>query len=559
MFRYFKKFMIPFTIALLLTVATNGLLVGSSVIEQKLIDGVSALDADVVKGYVPLFIGIRAFVGVLYMLSMMSRDVFGDKLMCHMRHQVFSGVMRRQRRDFTGVSSADYISALTNDLHTLRQGYVGVLFVSIMSAAAVVVSLVLMVYYQPLLALVAVVFAVVMIAAPVLLGEKIAMMQKQRSQSLAKWTMMITDFFAGFEVICSFGMKRHVDEKFQECTESLKKSEYLADGWGDVSHGIAQVLSAIAQSGILGISCFLVLRGEMSLGALAVYASLNGNFCGNLSNLYQTIPIIKGMKPIVERINGFVDYEEGKVGIETYCDSMVNPTGSQAPTLETALELKELTFGYEENEPILKNLNMKLEAGKKVALVGESGCGKTTLIRLLSGDYKDYQGSICFDGREIRGFDESQLCQMISVIHQEVFLFDDTIRNNICLYEEFSEEQLERVLEQSGVYKFLNMFPEGLEYQVGQRGERLSGGQRQRIAIARALIRNTKFLILDEGTSALDVETAEDIERELLQMKNLTMLTITHHLNRGECYDEVLELKHGNVRRTDFTTGNIGC
>ena len=538
MIRYIKKFKLFFAVALVLTVATNALLVGSNVLQQNLIDSVSAMNRELVVRYTVIFISYRALVGVLFLLSQVSRDLFADKLMGEMRRQVFAGVMRRNRRDFSAVNSADYVSALTNDLRTIRQGYVSVFFMIFLAGAAVLVSLVLMVYYQPLLALVAVVFAGSMIAAPVLLGEKIAGMEKARSQTMAKWTALISDCFAGFEVIASFGMKKHIDEKFRECTEELKKNEYRADGLGAVSHGFAQLLSALAQAGLLGISCFMVLSGKMTLGALVVYASLNGNFCSNLSTLYQIIPMIKGMKPVIARINGFVDYETDS-GEGTVCRV---PMEQRLPSLEQCLEVKDLSFGYEEGKDILRNLSLTLEAGKKYAMVGESGSGKTTLIRLLTGDFCDYRGGIYYDGVELGELEKEKLCTVASVIHQEVFLFDDTIRNNICLFEEFSEEQLEKALARSGVKKFLDFFPEGLDYSVGQRGERLSGGQRQRIAIARALIRNTKFLILDEGTSALDAETAADIEKELLAMPELTVLTITHHLRNPKEYDGVLEL-----------------
>lgn len=165
----------------------------------------------------------------------------------------------------------------------------------------------------------------------------------------------------------------------------------------------------------------------------------------------------------------------------------------------------------------------------------------------MLGDYLNYTGEIYYDGTELRKLTQEKLYQVAVCIHQEVFLFDDTIRNNICLYEAFSDEQLDWALKASGVSKFTDTFPEGISYQVGERGERLSGGQKQRIAIARALIRNTDFLILDEGTSALDEQTAGEIEAELLQLEKLTLLTITHHLRKPEEYDEVFALKDGKI------------
>lgn len=154
-----------------------------------------------------------------------------------------------------------------------------------------------------------------------------------------------------------------------------------------------------------------------------------------------------------------------------------------------------------------------------------------------------YSGRICYDDLDLSDADSESICRIAAVIHQDVFLFDDTIRNNICLFDDFSDEAFRRALQLSGVSKFIDQLEGGADYQVGQRGEFLSGGQRQRIAIARALIRNTSFLILDEGTSALDEQTAQKIESELLDIPELTLLTITHHLHAPHNYHQVISLK----------------
>ena len=239
--------------------------------------------------------------------------------------------------------------------------------------------------------------------------------------------------------------------------------------------------------------------------------------------------MIRGAKPIIERINGLTDYEPAQ-------------TGSALPSFEESLDVKNLSFEYQEGTPILKDISLSIRPGEKCALLGESGSGKTTLIRLLTGEMDGHSGDICYDGVPLASTGSEAVCKIAAVIHQDVFLFDDTIRNNICLFDEFTEEEFDRAVRLSGVYKFMNQFAEGAEYQVGQRGEFLSGGQKQRIAIARALIRNTPFLILDEGTSALDAQTAEEIESELMAIPNLTVLTITHHLRNREQYDQIISL-----------------
>lgn len=533
--RYIKKNIWFFIGTVFLTFTSNVVLTGSSAVQQRLIDSVTDMNLELVKFYVAVIIVYRAGAGILYMLSQITQNLFGDKTSSEIRYAVFSGIMRRSYRDFSSANSSEYISALTNDINSLGQSYFTLLFASICSIGAAITALIIMICYQPIITVVVVVLAVIMMLVPVLLGKRLGQRNKQKSEKFAQWTTAVADFFAGFDVIFSYGMKRRVDENFRRINTELRKCEYRADGMRGFTHGFAQFLSAIAQVIILVLSCYMVIKGEITIGMLIAFTAMNGSFCSNLSMLYQAIPLLKGLKPIVNKMNVYADYQEE--------DSF----GTGVPSLKRELRVSGLSFGYSEEKEILKNVSMTLAHGGKYALIGESGCGKTTLIRLLMGDYADYGGSIRYDGRELRELDRNKLCGMVSVIHQEVFLFDDTVYNNICLYENFSQEQMDRALARSGVGKFLDGLEGGLEFRVGERGENLSGGQRQRIAIARALIRNTEFLILDEGTSALDEQNAVDIERELLEMPNLTLLTITHHLKNKEKYSGVLKMENGMV------------
>ena len=183
-------------------------------------------------------------------------------------------------------------------------------------------------------------------------------------------------------------------------------------------------------------------------------------------------------------------------------------------------------------------------------MVGHSGCGKSTLIKILSGYYRDYQGEILYDEDSLRLLDTRNLGSILSVLHQSVYLFNDTIKNNIALVGDFDEETWQQALSASGVSQFLPQLENGLDSQVGENGNRLSGGQRQRVALARALIRDAKVIILDEGTSALDPKTAVEIENTLLAQEDLTVVTITHSLNPAllSRYDQVIYMENGAVK-----------
>lgn len=218
--------------------------------------------------------------------------------------------------------------------------------------------------------------------------------------------------------------------------------------------------------------------------------------------------------------------------------------------LERAIEVRGLSFRYKEDIPVIENLDLTLRKNEKVALIGQSGCGKSTLIRLLTGCFADYSGRICYDGVELHDIDPQSLRRLVTVIHQNTFIFNDTLRFNICLGEDFSDEALARAVRLSGVDRFLSDIPGGLDGACGENGAKLSGGERQRIALARALIRDVKVLFLDEGVSAIDVATANEIEQELLSMPNLTLLTVTHRIHDGltQRYDRIVTMESGALK-----------
>ncbi|MFZ7822021.1 ATP-binding cassette domain-containing protein [Priestia sp. 40] len=197
---------------------------------------------------------------------------------------------------------------------------------------------------------------------------------------------------------------------------------------------------------------------------------------------------------------------------------------------------------------VLRDINLSIEKNKKYVIIGQSGCGKSTLIKLILGMNKGYNGEILWDKEELTKLDTTELTKLYSIIHQNIYLFNKSIRENILLFEDFNEEQINQALSISGVTEFIKD-QQGLDNNVGESGGNLSGGQKQRIAVARGLIRNKPILVIDEGTSALDLKTSYSIEDKLLNFNNLTIIAITHKLNPEllRRYDEVIYMEGGRI------------
>ncbi len=200
-------------------------------------------------------------------------------------------------------------------------------------------------------------------------------------------------------------------------------------------------------------------------------------------------------------------------------------------SFDKSIEINNLSFSYNEEREILKGIDLSINKGEKVAIVGRSGSGKSTLLRLLLRYYDDYDGEILIDGINSKDIKLSSIYEMMSTIQQNVFMFDDSIESNIALYGNYSDEEIDNAILESGLKTLIDSLPNGKNSSVGENGSNLSGGEKQRVSIARALIKNTPIILLDEATTSLDAETSFEIENSLLDIDGLTSLVVTHKLN----------------------------
>ncbi|ANE45926.1 multidrug ABC transporter ATP-binding protein [Paenibacillus swuensis] len=477
---------------------------------------------------------------VMYLISMGLQFVvnywghmLGINIETDMRKQLFNHVQKLSFRFFDNTKTGQIMSRLTNDLFDLGEmAHHGPedLFIAIMTLVGAF-GIMFMVNWE----LACITFIVVPILAWIIVyfNQKLSKAATQMFEKIADVNARVEDSISGIRVVKSFGnesFERARFDKNNQAFRSAKLQSYLAIS---LSLSGIYMLTRFITLTVLIFGTWFAYQGKLSYGELVGFL------------LYVNI----FLRPI-EKINALLElYPKGMAGFKRFCELMdTEPDVKDAKdAVEVArlrgdIEFRNVTFGYENHAHVLRNMNLKLNAGETVALVGPSGAGKSTLCSLIPRFYEIDSGEISIDGMDIRKMKQTSLRNQIGVVQQDVFLFNGTIRENIA-YGRLgaSEEEIVAAASQASLDSLIASLPEGLDTFIGERGLKLSGGQRQRLSIARIFLKNPPILILDEATSALDTETEQLIQQALERLShNRTTLIIAHRLATIRHADRIL-------------------
>ncbi len=537
MFRYIKR-QYPLVLAALgISIVSSIIGPVSALLEKNIIDAIvqgNMKDFQAALWYTALVV---LAAGGIYYAKALTESRFKNRFMMDMRNDLYDGIMRKGIAAFQEQDTADYISMINNDADTVTTNFSNPVWQLISIGITAVLSLAVMLMYSPFLAGTAVLCSLFSFLVPKIITKYIRKSLTEKAICESALAVQLKESLNGHDVVSAYGILPRIRVRFLEANKKLADTLYRFSLFLSLLQNSSSIIGKAVKVVTFLVAGGMAVRGQISVGTVLLFESLYGFFSGGIMTFSQCVPLLAGCGPVIDRLMNVIDATDDTL------------QGSTAPTFSTEIRIKGLYFRYVEAFPVLTGLQLTIHKGEKLALTGASGCGKSTLVKLLSGNYSDYQGEICYDGLELRYLDIHKLRKMIAVIHQKTFLFNDTIRYNICLGEAFSEDALDNALKLSGVDKFLPHITDGVDGQCGEDGANLSGGQRQRIALARALIRGIDFLILDEGVSAVDARTANEIEQDLLDMENLTLLTITHRIRDGllERYDRVLYMDEGKI------------
>ena len=532
---YYKN-RINFIVTIILTIAMSSLNLMISWLIQQIMDCTANQDMQALVRSAWIVI----IVVVIYTIAnVMYRAVyprFLQRAMQQYRDYAFSRLTQKSLRSFSKEGTALYVSALTNDCTSIENNYLAATFTLIELLFCFLGALIMMLYYSPVMLVLAFALSFLPVAVSMTAGNRLTEQEKEISKKNERFVSIVKELLSGFPVIKSFRAETQASRLFSQRNEQAEEAKKNKRRTEQLISLLANDAGIIAQMGIFLAGAWLAISGKgVTAGVVIVFVQLMNYILNPISQVPLLWSNRKAAIALMEKLSDALSEnvrEEGREKLNGFSEK---------------IEVKDLTYGYEPESPVLKDLDVQFDAGKSYAIVGGSGSGKSTLLNLLMGSSSNYQGEICIDGVSIKNIESESLYQLMTSVQQNVFVFNDTIRNNVTMFHEFSDKEVTLALERSGLSEFIEK--RGEEFVCGENGANLSGGERQRISIARALLRKSPILLVDEATAALDAATARAVSFSILNLVGMTRIVVTHRLEEAilRRYDKILVMKNGTI------------
>lgn len=501
------------------------------IIDSGMSQNKEALTQAVLVGATVIFI-----YAALNFISLRLRNKLVRQIMSRYKNKVFQSILDRDYRDFSKEKSGKFISVLTENMKKIEQDYLYQYFNISKNLSLMIFSLLAMFIGNWFLTLLVIIASIIPMMISGFIGQKSASLQNRAMVADQKYLAKVKDILAGFLVIKSFNVKDAICEDYSHESEKFDEINFIKGKFDVLANVISQLSGMIVFLVAFGGGMYLVFNSSTTIGSVTAIVQLV-NFV---------------VMPLNEVGMGISKFREGQATLDAFevKDVTELQTGETKEYFDDVISFSNIDFSYPNTEEkIFNHLSLKIQKGEKIAIVGMSGSGKSTLLNLLLRFYDVTSGHISIDNQDIQAISAESLYNLMTIVQQDIYIFDDTLRANITLNQSFTDEEIKKAVQQSGLESYVLENELGLQALCGENGSNLSGGQKQRVSIARALIRKTPILLLDEATSSLDNQVTTEIESSILDIQNLTALVVTHKLNENilKKYDRILFMKGGVI------------
>lgn len=484
---------------------------------------------------VALFLVI-AFSSVLATTSTAASSWVSNKVVTDLRIDMFAKLLKLPKSYFDKHSTGQTLSKLTFDVGQIAASASTIWLDFVKSSIMSIILVGYLFYKNWQLSLTLIILLPLIFLAVKVSSGRIRKSSKKVQESMAKMTHLLDENISGNSLVKIYQAQNQEANKFNNLVKIIRQQCYKVDITSSLNGSFVKVLIGLALAVVVYSSSILL---DMSAGEFLSFFTAMAMLIKPAKNLVSINTLLQTSIAAGESVFGLIDEPEEH-----------NEGKKQLQNVQGAIEFKDISFSYQNDSLILKNINLSIQPGETVALVGSTGSGKTTIIQLLARFYSPDSGSISINGVNIDKFEVDSLRSQIAFVDQNVRLFNDTVKGNIALgqVDTMSDVQIQNSAKVANAYEFIQQLKEEFDTQIGEDGTKLSGGQRQRLAIARAIAKDSPILILDEATSALDSATEKQVQAAIDEMqKNRTTIIIAHRLSTVQKADRIIVLRQGQI------------
>lgn len=492
-----------------------------------------------IENLIKLILFSLLFLLLYVFVSMFKRKFlskFIEKALVMYKKLVFSSVLSKDINAFNDETTSRYTSILTNDITSIESSFILGKIQIINNIFLLVIGLLAMLYLNWLLTICILISTIIPLVVVAFFSGKLSECEVQVSNKNEVYVGIMNSIFTGFPVIKSFKAEQQIlanYEKNNKTLEMIKRKRRETANLINISSFSSSFLVTVVAC---GVGAYLSIIGQETIGTVIAFIQLLDYVVNPIQELGPSIANIKASSQLIEKVANAIcentSHQESKINYSSFNDKIV---------------FDNVNFSYSDNKEVLRNINLIIEKGKSYAIVGLSGSGKTTILNMLLGYHDTYKGSIKLDSHEIKDVKSSCLYEIITVIQQSVYIFDDTIKENITMSKPFDDDLVNRAIENAGLSDLIN--EKGITYLCGENGKNLSGGEKQRIAIARALMNRSSVMLVDEATASLDNITSQKVINSILDLKDITRIVVTHKINNQDLsrFDKIIVMKNGEI------------
>ena len=525
-------------LCLILSVGTAVTVILESYLLKVIMDGAIDKDMTLVIRYTMYIVATTMLILLMGYFKTYFSGRFSEKITYELRMKTFRCAKDLNMEYYDTHNSGDIVSRITSDIGTIK----GFLQDTIISALYEPLIFILAIMFMFKLSVKLTIFSVlavpVMILISILAGKPIGKYSKEQMDELGAVNSFAQDIIGGISVIKAYTLESIMGKKYNAAVDKSIKKSLKVVIFTSLNIALGITMSMIPFIIVFGYGGYLAINGEMTYGGVFAFINVMNFVARPLSTFPVIINSIKTTSAGLERVNEIWSEEKERIDGENYkTDNKI------------AINFKNVTFGYKTGEKILNNISFQVKDGETVALVGHSGCGKSTVLKLLTGFYKIQEGDIEIYGHSLNDWNLNQVRKNLSLVSQDNYLFPESIYTNISYgRENATGEEIKNAIEIANIDELIGELEAGMDTLVGERGSRISGGQKQRISIARALVKNAKILLLDEATSALDINSEYEVQKGLDELlKGRTAVIVSHRLSTIKNVDRIIVIDEGRV------------